>query len=509
MQLYAFSIWLSVSWLQGSVTEQVCHPDDLVPQDSQLLRSMSLSLRGKPLTAAEYQGLENASLSLVIDGWLASDEFAEQAVIWHRDLLWNRLDNINFSSGSELRREGEVYYRDRVATMLRGERVPCLDEPAVITDGVIQTTEVDGTFREGWIEMTPYWDPEATLKVCAFDAQLYAVSSSGTDCSSIDALGDTECGCGEGLRYCSTRDVGRRVADSIGRDIDERVRALISEDASYLDLFLRDEAYVDGALAHYLRYLAPFSREVGMRPSPVPPTALPDLDYDDETFVPISLDAEHAGVLTSPGFLLRYQTNRARASKFYEVFRCEPFQPPPGGLPPGDDACSLEADLQARCGCKYCHALLEPAASHFGRWGEYGAGFLDQEHYPDRRDDCESCGRGNEGCSQDCREHYIVSATSPDQAPFIGMLKAFEFRRPEHEAFVGLGPKNMVTEAVVDGSLSRCVAQRTSERLLGRELGADDDAWLESLASAFVQNGFNYRSLVKAILLSERYRSLR
>ena len=57
-------------------------------------------------------------------------------------------------------------------------------------------------------------------------------------------------------------------------------------------------------------------------------------EYDN--WVLIQLDEEHAGVLTRPAYLIRFQTNRGRADRFYTNFLCQPFEPPEEGLPVSD-----------------------------------------------------------------------------------------------------------------------------------------------------------------------------
>ena len=64
-----------------------------------------------------------------------------------------------------------------------------------------------------------------------------------------------------------------------------------------------------------------------------------DLRFDEsDRWVEIELPEQHAGILTSPAYLLRFQTNRARASRFADAFLCEPFTPPAGGLPASTEA---------------------------------------------------------------------------------------------------------------------------------------------------------------------------
>ncbi len=102
-----------------------------------------------------------------------------------------------------------------------------------------------------------------------------------------------------------------------------------------------------------------------------------------------------------------------------------------------------------------------------------------------------------------------METSHDDQLPFLGNLNAYLFRRPEHVSHVENGPKLLGLRAVVDNRFPRCMAKRMATHLLGREVHADEDAWIEALAQEFVQGGYKLRVLSKAILQSETYRRLR
>jgi len=237
---------------------------------------------------------------------------------------------------------------------------------------------------------------------------------------------------------------------------------------------------------------------------------LPELDFTQvDTWVEIELPSYHAGILTSPLFLIRFQTNRARANNFYNAFMCQPFQPPPGGIPDVTGGAEIDPDLQVRHGCKYCHALLEPAAAYWGRWSEGGAGYLSPADFPRVREDCLRCAQTGAGCSQDCRRQYIVETDHDNQLPYLGLLNAYMFRRTEHETHVEQGPELLALQAVVDNRFPRCMATRVASHLLGREIHADEDAWIESIAHEFVQSGYKFKTLTQSVIQSETYRRLR
>ena len=391
-----------------------------------------------------------------------------------------------------------------------------MDEPAEFSaNGTLLYTVNNGIAQEGWVEVEPYWAPGTTLKVCGFDAQDALYSIEGTPCSSRQASSENTCGCGPNLRYCRpTQNVARnRTAASFGESVDRFVRDMTVQGHSYLHLFQAEEMWVNGPIIHYLKHMVDLGGGVRMTPSPISPETLPDIPFHEaDTWVLVPLDPAHAGVLTHPAYLLRFQTNRGRADRFYTNFLCQPFQPPEEGLPVADEEDALNPDLQNRPGCEYCHGLLEPAASYWGRWTETGGGFLDPDAFFSAfNPDCEACATTNLPCSADCSNHYVVNASHPAEEPFLGWLKSYVFRQPAHYDHIEQGPELLVMKSIAAGHnpLARCTARKLAEDLLGRPVTPLEEEWIETLGEEFVAESFDYRTLVRSILTSDAYRRVR
>ena len=449
--------------------DAVCPPADQPMDPARYLRSLSLDLRGYAPALSEYELIDEVevedALDVVVDDWLASDDFADRVVRHHQALLWNNITNVRLTSNRFiLSQTGGLHYIRSKALALRGDVVPCLDEPAQYDDDgtIVMTSQADGTIREGYVWVNPYWAPETTLKVCALDAQTRAVASSGEACDRREAGDEAECGCGPDLNWCGYgRYTDEVVLASLGEDIQRRIADVISSDQSYLTLFDGRSAWVNGPIVHYLNHQIGVYQNTTMEPSGYRMQALPDLHYTDvDTWVEVELDGQHAGLLTSPAFLMRFQTNRARANRFYNAFLCEPFQPPTEGLPAPDESKVPPLDLQVRDGCKYCHAQLEPAAAYWGRWTPSGSGWLDPGKFPPVRDDCLACAEGSGNCSIECRTHYLTDTLGEEQEPWLGWLNSYEFRRDEHMGNIEAGPRVLAASSVVDGRLPACVAKR-------------------------------------------------
>ncbi len=488
---------------------------------TELLRASSLDLRGTTPTMADYDATLQAidplaHVGSVVGGWLASPEFADQVVRQHRDKLWNSLENLRLMHvPGGLAKTGNVYWRNggNVAIVRRGNRVACLDEPATWDDdgNIVFKPQADGTKREGWVLVKPYWAPATEIKVCATDAIDTAVAPSGKSCAEQGTTYELACGCGPNLRWCRYGTTDLQILRSFATALERQVREMILEDRPYTDLLTEKVAWINGPIAFYWKHQAQLSAPLRMTPTPIDVASLPNLAFTDEdTWVKVDLPKAHAGILTSPAFLLRFQTNRARGSRFYNSFLCQPFQAPDTGIPVDAAAALAEPDLQKRAGCKYCHALLEPVASFWGRWVANGAAHLDPVTYPPYRNDCDTCAKSGQLCSPECKLFYKTVAFSEPEKAFFGWLEPYVFLQTPHQKNVDQGPKLMALAAVVDQRLPRCAARRTAEWLLGREVEGDEElAWIDELSVAFVQGGFSYRKLVSAIVTSDVYRRVR
>ncbi len=508
------ALFLATAARAQSGDEAVCPDPGPERSATQRLRALSLDLLGVIPDQDDYDRLESgASLESLVDEMLEDGAFLQRVIRSHRALFLNNVENValtSFRTFLARSRRSELYWRPGTAQIHRGERVPCLDEPARFgTEGEILTSDVDGVRREGFVEVAPYWAPDTIIKVCAFDAQTTQISPRGNDCSSSEGLRDSACGCGENLNRC--RYGGNRVINrSFSEDLDRRVAAVVRNGEPYSELFTSRRAFVNGPILHFYRHQVGLPAGVTLRPVPFDVARMPEIPFTEEdTWIEVELPEYHAGVLTSPAFLLRFQTNRARAARFYDAFLCQPFTAPDGGLPVVDPDVLPEPDLQKRDGCAYCHALLEPAAAHWGRWTEQGAGFLDPEQYPSYRADCRECGLTGRGCSRTCRNFYVDRATQPAEEPYLGYLDVFMFLRDQHLANVDLGPAHLVRTSVVDDRFPSCTARRLMESLFGRPLLPEEGARLEALTRDFVASDFDYKALVKAVVLSEVYGRLR
>lgn len=479
------------------------------------LRAVSLDLRGVTPDLAEFDALPaDAQLTpdKTIDAWLSSPAWPAQVVRRHRDMLWTNLANVAgrlMPPSSSLGAEGGLYYRSLLAPAVRGQKVPCLDEPASFTASgdIIYKTQPDGTKREGWVWVNPYWAPATPIKVCAYDAQDNEVSPTGTNCAAGGATQDMACGCGPNLNYCIGGGAATAITDSLAASLEMQVQAWATENRPYTDLLTEHVLWVNGPIVHHLKYQAQTPGQVRLVPYSMDLALLPDFAFTDkDKWAKVVLGGFHSGILTHPGYLLRFQTNRSRANRFFNVFLCQPFQAPEGGIPVAGVSAIAEPDLQKRPGCKYCHVLLEPASGHWGRWTMNGAGFLNPLDYPPERADCQTCALTGASCSVECKAFYLTKAYAPPEQAWLGWLLPYNYVKPQNIKNIENGPSLLVKTAEADNRLPRCIAKSTAEWLIGRGLTSDEQVWADDMAVTLVANKFDYRKLVKEILLSDAYR---
>ena len=502
---------------------QVCEEPG-IQSELQFLRRVSLDLNGRIPTYEQYQEvIEVGSVTGdMLEGLLHSEDFTHQIRQYHRDLLWTNLDtqrlsNNNFFLAPPRRGNGAQPYSSIAfgkRQAYRGAQVSCLNEPARFdADGQIQVTESETPAgsgqmirQEGYVEVQPYWAPETTIRVCAFDAQTNEMGTNQAgrpiNCRTGTA---TDCGCGPNLNWCMSQQTQIEIRNAMLEQMLEFTTSVVDTNQPYSDVITGQTFKVNGPLVHYFKYLTSAGPNF-VTALPDAGYPLPDLQYSQREWVTVTSDADlHAGVLTMPGYLLKFQSDRGRANRFYNSFLCTAFQAPEGGLPAADDPCNEEPDLTKRCGCAHCHQSLEPAAAHWGRWAEAGLANLDSDAFPryDRRCD-PNVTPGSERNFR-CRRAYITNQDSE----YAGQLLAYEFAdaHPDREMIIETGPQRIAQQALETGQFAQCTVNKIWQLIMNREpLTLEADA-IATLTAEF-KAGYNLRDLIRAIILRPEYRYL-
>jgi hypothetical protein len=235
------------------------------------------------------------------------------------------------------------------------------------------------------------------------------------------------------------------------------------------------------------------------------------LHYDPNHFLParISHDLEfesggipHAGILTMPVFLNRYPTtvtnvNRHRARTVYDYFLDTDIMAIAGGSRSNADGIGKgDVPTMTDPACVVCHNVMDPISSLFQNWTASG--------------------------------QYIRANRSHENSWDAATILPPGFGGEE---FTGYAPENMAPAGMLqwlgdalvrDQRFSRAIVRILYEGLFGQELllspsdsstDAEKEAfntqrrWVNELSSSLVDNGWNVKVVIKAMLLSPYYRA--
>jgi hypothetical protein len=530
------------------------------PLDGQrLLRRVSLDLRGYVPLYDEIQAQRDKTTvdQATIDRMIDSTEFLGVMRSYHASLVWPNIDQVEIIPQQNILYPFPIGGPDDVIYMsflravfmrtIGGSSLyyPCKNEPArfdaqgrIIADPVMMGSSVIA-YQEGYVMVEPYWAPGTMIKVCGFDAQSAETAETcpgptsrypfiAPYCDQIQQVADAvqapfrgattacngplslfapDCGCGPNLAYCHTAETEATLKKAL---LDQELRiidSVIANDRPYHEILTTKNVDMNGPIAHYLKYQSRLSFDVYADPDPTSP--VPDgLEFTDtDKWLPVTRTGRHAGVLTTPGYLLRFQSNRARAHRYYEAFECSSFIPN-GPLPSPFEACSKHEDLTKRCGCNACHQTLEPMAAHWGRFAEYGISPIDDARYP------QTAGPSCMAPFQDlvqlfrCLRFYKTDAVG-EEVPYRYQLNAYVFRTPDEIANIVQGPAHLAGASIDGGRFSTCTARKIWTLLMRRAPTADEEKTeIPDLVHRYEGANFNLKQLVNDIVTHPAYRRL-
>jgi hypothetical protein len=497
----------------------------------QLLRRLSLDLRGSMPSIDEYDALDTATEvpAAKVQEYLESDDFRLAMRRYHEAMFWPninavRLHNVNATLSSSK----DVYaYRITSSTrtkLYRGASDEgCGDFQQKHFDpnfpgefrpdpAFVKTDAMTGAMQEGWRVVAPYWDPTNPIQVCAFDAQETVsdtVKGKMAACNTPNGNLSAACGCGKDLRYCYVGAVDTVIHGALREQLGRSVDKVTSGGKPYTDLVLSTEADENGPIAFWKNYLAPNLSTSVAYDAPDPGETIAPIDdfLAGDTWKTVDRGPKHAGVLTLPAYLLRFQTNRGRANRFRIDFMNQYFIPPDQLEPqPGCDANAN--DLTQRCNCQYCHSTLEPMAAHFAGFVEAGTTRMsDEAVFPKTNKACASLNP-----SSFCARFYV---TAPD-AHNAGTLIAWQYAdvHDDYAASIDAGPAVLAQQIIDDGTFAASTVKKVFAFFLKRDPildgGAfDEAAVIDTLSKGFVAQKYDFRWLVQQVVSLRQYRRAR
>jgi hypothetical protein len=295
-----------------------------------------------------------------------------------------------------------------------------------------------------WYPSVVAWACPTVIQACGADLSRCFVRFQNEDQARNAELGASE-----------IFDSRAAVVKSLSRQSAGLAAAVVVGNYPYTKILEPGLSAVDGAVAHFLRQ--PHHFDLGK-------LHIPDALKEAANEVPLTQSRfvlvnggpsyEQGGVLTTFGWLRRYEKNRSRAKEVYERLLCRSFTSELPRVFPQDPG-----NLRETPGCSGCHSTLDPMADFFTSWGEGGDLYVG--------------GQGETQTSFGGR----TGSTVTDFA-------------------------NIVRE---DRAFATCSVQNAWEWLMGREFYQDEEPLRSALTDYFVTTDYSFRELVYAIATHPGY----
>lgn len=227
--------------------------------------------------------------------------------------------------------------------------------------------------------------------------------------------------------------------------------AVTIENFPYTSILQPGITAVDGAISHFYQQSHHFKLEQ-LQLSQDLLDAVKQIPLTDTRFHLININSgsvyEQGGILTTFGWLRRYEKNRTRANQLYERLLCRKFTAELPRIFPQDPG-----NLRETPGCEGCHATLDPLADFFKVWGEGGE--LYQGH-------------------KDVVETYFGGKT-------------------------GLYVEDLANIIRSDNAFATCTVEHAWDWLMGRGFYADEDKIRTALTDYFITTDYSFKELLYAI----------
>lgn len=311
------------------------------------------------------------------------------------------------------------------------------------------SNEKDGTAGgcpEAWEESASvFWYPGLVAWACPT-----VIDSCGTDLSRcFITYKDEDVARNSELGATEIFDSRFAVINSLSRQAAGLATVVVTENYPYTKILEPGLTAMDGAIAHFYRQNHHFKID-GLNLHPNVQKAAEQMPLTSARFQLIKTDNDgsSAGVLSSFGWLRRYEKNRTRAKELYERLLCRKFTSELPKVFPQDPG-----NLRETPGCSGCHSVLDPLADFFNVWGEGGDLYLGHK--------------------------------SP-------INTYFNNKRGSTLAELG--------EIIrTDQAFATCSVQHAWEWLMGRGFYADEDTLRSGLTEYFVNSNYSFKELVYAI----------
>lgn len=289
-----------------------------------------------------------------------------------------------------------------------------------------------------WYPGVVAWVCPTVLRSCGSDLANCFIEFENEDLARNAELGST-----------AAFDTESAVVKSLAKQSAGLATAVVVGGFPYTNILQPGVTAVDGAIAHFLKQSHHFdlaklslNQELVDIINSIPLTETRfRLVYTGDSY-------EQGGVLSTFGWLRRYEKNRTRANMLYERLLCRKFTAELPTVFPQDPG-----NLRETPGCAGCHATLDPLADFFKIWGEGGELYTGEK---------------------------TVSSTT-----FNGQTGSYL--------------SDLATIIRNDNAFATCTVQNVWEYLMGREFYDDEADLRAALTSYFVETSYDFKELLYAV----------
>ncbi len=415
--------------------------------DLEILRRMSLDLRGAPPSARDVDEVSSGRKSLddKLEQYLASDDFVRTFELYHMDLVRPRTGIFNKAASLSLVHER----RTPAGTVFTSSRVG--DE---LKSGDCDADKV--------VEVSPYWDRKERVKVCRKSAreERYATTEAGAQIDCATEIGQRSglCGCGPNLVYCYRKKDRGYVKKSMLQEGARVAMEIVERDLPYSQVLTADWSMWNGRLEHFYARLDGRLGE------------LKDADVY-RPFHRVERDPRHSGVLTTHSYLNFFYNGRRWAQRTFESFLCHDTWPDyelldeHEGKPPvpyrHHPTAKAEINVNSGRACAACHLQLDGLSRVKDRWDNFG--------------------------------QYYDLANVPQSINFLGETV---------DGMDAFGRALAKSDVFLD-----CAVSQAWEHFLGHRFEPKEVRTRRALLGELKSSGESFKSLLRAIVRSDEYRA--
>ncbi|MES2746649.1 MAG: hypothetical protein V4655_14545 [Bdellovibrionota bacterium] len=326
------------------------------------LRRSKFILNGLMPREAEFQtdAASQEAYRNAVRTYIESDQFYNAALRYHERVLGVGLPEDYME---ELLRDDIDGKQEKFATITCGRFAEGQGRFICGWSSLITQRKGTGCTQASERPVSVFWYPKivawvcpSVVNACGQDLSKCFVRSSEENEARNSELGTTE---NFDSRFAVMRSLSRQAAGL--------ATAVAVENYPYTKILEPGLTAVDGAIAHFYSQKHHFRiNELDLDPeivSILSNTALPDTRY--KLLKTTHANPNTGGILSTFGWLRRYDKNRTRGNELYKRLLCRDFTADLPRVFPQDPG-----NLRETEGCKGCHSTLDPLADFFKAWGE-------------------------------------------------------------------------------------------------------------------------------------------